>query len=973
MSLPVFDDPEPSVIPLDDAEPWPLSTSDKAQWLRLKNALAERNAQLKYLNRLAQTLARSLDVTHIGQVAIDQIRAMANFDVAGVALIDEAREWLMPIALSGVSATFTAGFGLHKRAAARVIRRITLTGHPFIIEDLRTDTYLPASTRRLMVDEGLRTAIGFVIPVEGRAQGLLMIGSRSVATPDEVTLQVLEAAIGYLGQALTNASRYRREQRRAAEQQALLDILRIAVGQLRLGEMLPQLARNASRLFHTDDALIALWDQKRTAVFAAAGSGVYQTLPRDHAIIPADRPTLVHAVMQAGQPIAVYDSYDSPYSEGSFFQQLPRRSLLSLPLIARGRTLGALVIGSTLQRHFTQEEIDLGRTAADLTALAIDAAQLLEAEERQFRRAETLSRAIASLTSSLELPAVLDTMLDQLRTVVEYDSASIQLLREHGLEMVAGRGFPDMELARRTASGAGINPPRVQQTILLGRAMVIPDTRADPDWIAFPGLEYIRSWIGAPLFERGALIGVLYLDHRQPNAYSEEDGALVTSFAHQAAVAITNARLYQEERERVQHLAVLNDIMRIASSTLNFDEVCQALADNMIRVIGGDECNITRWDEAAERPVPVASHGTSRELYQALRFPAGAQQTLTGRVLSLGAPLAIEDVFDSPYSNPQIAALFTSRSRLALPLIADGRKLGAVLIGFKEKRSFTEEEIARASRAAELVAIAVAKAKLHEDLTHHARGLESEVAARTQELRAANEQLRSLDRLKSHLINQIGHEFRTPAANIRTYLHLLETGRPEKRGQYLSILSEQSDVLKRLIESVTTFAEIDLSPEARPAHAWLIGSAIDKVVEHCRPDAAARSLRIQLERAGLDLPVRANPQRVARALEEIMLNAFAYTDAGGLVSLRVERVEEGDDRWVRLSVSDTGVGIPPDELPHVFDQFFRGRQRALQVRGIGMGLSLAQAIAMAEGGRITAESPGLGQGSTFRLWLPLAD
>ena len=73
---------------------------------------------------------------------------------------------------------------------------------------------------------------------------------------------------------------------------------------------------------------------------------------------------------------------------------------------------------------------------------------------------------------------------------------------------------------------------------------------------------------------------------------------------------------------------------------------------------------------------------------------------------------------------------------------------------------------------------------------------------------------------------------------------------------------------------------------------------------------------------------------------------------------------------MRISVIDTGIGIPADELPRVFDKFFRGRQRSLKVRGVGIGLSLVQAIVQTEGGRVTAESAGVGRGSTFRLWLP---
>ena len=950
---------------------WLFSVRDIAKRKRLERILAERGAQLARLNQLARALTRSLDVTQIAQAAADKIRAMAGLDAVGIALIDEARAGLMPIYYAGVSDAFAARLVAHKRVAAKFVGQVAAIGYPLVIEDIRADIDLSPRIRRLIADEGLRTIVFFPLFGEGHAQGMLAASYRQVTAVDEATLQMLEAVVGHVGQALTNARLYQREQRRAAEQQSLVDILSIAISSMRLDDMLPALAENAGRLLQADGAFIGRWDEEKKRVIPAAAYGPYHETYRTIPPIPADQPTLARAVLEAGQPIAVYDTFHSPFIHSSFAAQFPRCSLLGLPLIAHGRRLGALLIASNRLRRFTPAEIELGQLAANSIALAIDNAQLLEAEARQRRQAETLRQVTTSLTSSLELDAVLDAVLDQLGRVVAYDSASIQLLRGGGLDIVASLGLPDMNIARQAIRHVGMGT-KVQQMIATRRALVIPDTQADPNWMPFPGQEYIRSWIGAPLFERGELVGVLNLDHREAHAYNEETAILVASFAHQAAIAITNARLYQEERDRVAHLAVLNDIVHIASSTLDLDELYQALADNMVRIIGGDECYITRWDEAAQRAIPVAAYGPTRDSYASLPMPAG-EVTLIDSVLSAGHPIAVEDVFNSPYGNPQIAAQFSSRSWLALPLIADGRKLGAVLLGFNQVRRFTEEEIARTSRAAELVAVAVAKAQLHDELQQHARSLEDEVATRTQELRVANEQLRSLDRLKSHLITQISHEFRTPLANLTTYLQLLASGRPEKRDAYVTVLREQTDVLTRLIQSVTAFAEVDLSPDARPAQPWPIADAIQRVVAMNRSSALSKSVRIDVDQSGINLLVRANPSRLNIALDEILSNAVAYTDEGGWITIVVEKIEEDRRGWVRVSVSDTGVGIPADELPHVFDQFFRGRQRVLQVRGIGMGLSLVQAITEAEGGRVTAESAGVGQGSTFRLWLPAAE
>lgn len=959
-------------IELGGEQVWLINVRDIGERRQLEQALAERSAQLTWLNQLAKALSGSLDVERIAQIAVDRVRAIAGLDAVGLVFIGEAPDERAQIFYSGVSDTFVAQLVARNRLVAKLVGQVAALGYPLIIDDMRLDVNLPSRMRRLTLDEDLRTVALFPVSGGGRVQGMLAVGYRDVLAIDDVIVQLLEAATGQVGQALANAWLFQSERRRVEAQETLIDTLRIAIGTLRLSEMLPALAEQASRLLQADGAYITRWRDTERLTIPTAASGPYSDMYPTLARSGSDEPTLTRAVLEAQRPIAVHDVFNTPHIDPAFAAQFSTRSLLGLPLIAHGRRLGALLIASDTPRRFRPAEMELGELAANLIALAIDNAQLLETEERQRRQAETLRQVTASLTSSLDVDAVLNSMLDQLGRVVSYDSASIQLFRDGALEIVAGRGFPDLERAKRAARSIAIGA-RARTMVATRRALLIPDTQADPGWVSFPGQEYIRSWLGAPLFERDELIGVLNVDSRQVNAYDEEVAAVVTSFAHQAAIAITNARLYQEELDRVAHLAVLNDIVRIASSTLDPGQVYQALADNMIRVIGGDECHITRWDEDAQRPIPAAAYGPSKDTYLSMTLPPGIGASLTSHVLQAGRPLAVEDVFHSPYSNAEIAGRFSSISRLALPLIADGRKLGAVLIGFTEKRRFSEEEVARAGRAAELVAVAAAKAQLYADLQQYAQDLESEVQTRTHELRSAYEQLRSLDRLKSQLITQIGHEFRTPVANLNTYLRLLASGRREKREHYLSVLGEQTEALKRLIETVTVFAEVDLAPQARPYEPWPIERAIEASLSGCLAEARAKSIDVELDRSGVDLQVRASLQRVTTALDEILSNAVAYTDDGGRVTIRVDRIEEEGRRWLRISVTDTGIGIPADELPRVFDQFFRGKQRALQVRGIGMGLSLVHAIVEAEAGRVTAESEGIGQGSTFRLWLPEAE
>jgi PAS domain S-box-containing protein len=167
-------------------------------------------------------------------------------------------------------------------------------------------------------------------------------------------------------------------------------------------------------------------------------------------------------------------------------------------------------------------------------------------------------------------------------------------------------------------------------------------------------------------------------------------------------------------RERQQFLTILNEVIQAALETPDFSTMLQILADRLAALFDADNCYITLWDEAAQAPIPAAACGAWREKYHSVRAEPH-EPTMTESVLRAGRPLAVKDVYDTPYLSRRIAEMFPDRSLLGLPLIADGRKLGAVLVAFDGPHSFTDKEIARGEQVAGPVALAVAKARALEE------------------------------------------------------------------------------------------------------------------------------------------------------------------------------------------------------------------------------------------------------------------
>ena len=167
-------------------------------------------------------------------------------------------------------------------------------------------------------------------------------------------------------------------------------------------------------------------------------------------------------------------------------------------------------------------------------------------------------------------------------------------------------------------------------------------------------------------------------------------------------------------RQRARHSLLLNEITLSALKTNDLEILCQGLADRLGELLDADGCYIVLWDVVNQQAVPMAAYGPMRNTYRTIARPAEGEPTLTEAVLRTGRAIAVEDVFNSPYTSARIATKFPTRSMLGLPLIANLQKLGAALISYENSHAFTRDEIERGEQAAAQIALAIAKVKLFE-------------------------------------------------------------------------------------------------------------------------------------------------------------------------------------------------------------------------------------------------------------------
>ena len=279
--------------------------------------------------------------------------------------------------------------------------------------------------------------------------------------------------------------------------------------------------------------------------------------------------------------------------------------------------------------------------------------------------------------------------------------------------------------------------------------------------------------------------------------------------------------------------------------------------------------------------------------------------------------------------------------------------------------SWSDTDVARVKMMGDAIANVLERKRVFDALQHLAEVLEQRVVDRTRELAAANERLTELDQLKSKFVSDVSHELRTPIANLKLYLDLLERGKPEKRAQYVMVLHQQMQRVASLVDDILDLSRLERWQQQGLALAPVQLNAVTaQVVTAYQPRAEAEGLELTFEPAP-NLPlVHGDANQLAQVVTNLVANALNYTTSGYVrVSTRA------DGARIALVVADSGSGIAPEDLPHVFERFYRGRHiLKYEVSGTGLGLAIVKEIVDLHQGQIEVLSQP-GAGTTFTVWL----
>jgi PAS domain S-box-containing protein len=559
------------------------------------------------------------------------------------------------------------------------------------------------------VAKTIRFPQGVALPivVEGRLLGVL-VGER--VGPE---LSEPSAAFEHLGRMLTLLATKEMEKRAIVqdtlerhEEINLLYTLGETIGAcLDLEEINKLVLQESSRIIKADKGAVMLIDEATGRLVMKASYGWSEGFQEE----PLGR-AVAEEVARNGKTQIVND----PRREIG-----PLRSLLCAPLKTKDKVLGVISLADKKSGQiFTAADEKLLTNLAAQAAIAIENARLYE------MTAQALTQRVEELTTtaeivhelaaaSLDLERIIDLMLDRAMQATGADYGAVALHDEEkgGLLLLSQRGYPRDALESYRYEPWPVERGIAGRVVKTGTVALVPDVSQDPDYTEI--VEQARSQLAVPIIREGEVVGVLSLESSELAGFSERDAGFVSHLAGHAAIAIENARLYENVTERMRETMVLYRVSGKLMRTLNVDQLLGEILEVLERFFGYLSCAVLLVDEATRELYIKASRGYLQEVVERTRIKIG-EEGITGWVAAHKVPLNVPDVTEDP---GYIGAVKGTRSEIAVPMLSGEKVIGVLDAQSPKVNAFNEGDLGILSSVAAHATIAIEKAWLFEQVT----------------------------------------------------------------------------------------------------------------------------------------------------------------------------------------------------------------------------------------------------------------
>jgi GAF domain-containing protein len=696
----------------------------------------KRVTHLELIGEVTQKIASILDLDELLSQVAHLIRDAFGYYNIGIHLIEADSDELILRAADG-----PLGEALIDRLRLKIDQEsitgwVAHSGEPLLVNDVSREP------RYYFVEESkdARSQLAVPIKLKGEIIGVLDALSVELDAFSQDDVSILQTLADQLAIAIENARLYATERQQLHRLKELAAASQQITADLDLTSVLEEIGAQALTTLEADRAAIFLLDWETDRLSCAYSSGLspeyVDGFDHRHRDSPGSH------ILNLSEPIHVLDAQTDPATEATQEAMVREgyHTFTVLPLVSKGKLMGALAVYRDTIRAFRPEMLALAQSFANQAAVAIENARLHQEAQHRVEELTFLNRVGRAVTSSLDLKQILATVTEETALLLKTEACSILLLDEEssGLVFEAAHG-PQSERVKglRLPLDQGIAGWVARE----GQRCLVPDVGEDPRF--YSGIDEITDFVtnsvlAVPLKLKGKVIGLIEAVNKPEGDFSQADMALLSSIGQWAAVAIENARLYQQTDERLQtrvkELSALYTIAEMVNLSLDLDEILQLSLDRAIEVAGMDSGGILVLDPSTSEIFLRAHRGWSLEFIRAtsrMRADEGLRPPM------LKAVRVVDDLSKLTKDRRIAVEREGLQSLVSIPLKAKESPLGVMVVASYSPRTFASEELELLAAIGNQVGMAVDRAHLRaqelraailEERQHMARQMHDDIA-----------------------------------------------------------------------------------------------------------------------------------------------------------------------------------------------------------------------------------------------------
>ncbi len=906
---------------------------------RLLDEVQNRLTELTLINQISRAISSSINIQQVYQTVCEQVCTVLGVSAVSLALYDQENNTLeFPYILEDGRGLAVPPQPMTTGLNAYIIR----TRAPLLINGENAQDQVAALGPLQLTPGTVKSFLG--VPLFSGDQVVGVLAAQDPTRTDALNHNhesILTTIAAQVSVAIENARLYQETERRAnalaqgTERLTLLNRLSTTLNaSLDLTLTLQQAAEIIKQLWDADHTEVMLFDDDRRTAYVEAE---YPALGAQNAQLRLTEDQAMRLVLAGDRVVADNCAHDNRFGPSwrDHFETFGMDSTVIAPIGPRSQPSGCLVLSQVREpRPFSEDEAQLLQTIVAQLSVAVANAQFARELEvrvatrtyelqRERERVEILLQITTELSSSLDLDRVLSRALQLVTEAVGASQGSIFTIDLQTDQLIyrAALGSPKVLPPGGEPAPFGKYDGLVGWVIRNRQTAVIADLLQDKRWKHIPGQRVNhRSAIAVPLLTNEEALGAMLLFSPEPNAFDEDQLRLASAAANQVGAASNNSELYRLIRDQAERLGGMLRTQQVEATKNR--AILEGIADGVL--VTNAQGEVILFNAACERVL-----GLSRR--EVLGRPVKHLIGLYGAVGK--AWLSAIDHWTHDPSSYQPGEVFSQRIELA-----DATK--------------------------RIVAISLSPVTTGEEYL----GSVSLIRDITREV--------EVERLKSEFITNVTHELRTPMTAIKGYADVLLMGAAgtlaPMQANFLTIIKNHADRLAMLVSDILDISRIESGQTSLRLQAVPLAEVVEDVFAKIRTRSAEENKPMTLATDWPDdLPALwADREHLFTMLDQLVQNAYTYSHARGTITVRARR----DEEMIRIEVSDTGVGIPPEHQPRLFDRFFRGEDPlVLASAGTGLGLAIVQQLAEKHGGRTWLAHSELNRGSTFALLLPLAD